>query len=62
MAKTINPDIDIFETEISAKKAFNKTTVPCHLLYVESMKNYFIDRSKTALTDWPKHYKLISEK
>jgi hypothetical protein len=62
MAKTINPDIDIFDNEAAAKKAFQKSKVSCHLLYVESQKDYFIDRSRTALNEWPNLYKLIEEK
>jgi hypothetical protein len=62
--KTINPNIDIFNDYVKAAQAFEKSKVPCQLLEAEfgKLKNYFIDRSKQALKDWPNHYKLISEK
>lgn len=61
--KTINAQIDIFTDLVKAIKAFDKSAVPCDLLEASTMgKSYFIDRSKSALKDWPKHYKLISTK
>ena len=64
MAKTINPQIDIFEKETSAVRAFNKSTVPCQLLssLFAGKTVWFLDRSKQAILDWPEHYKLVSEK
>lgn len=62
MAKTINKDIDIFTNEKSARNAFNKETKPCHLLLSKRYNSYFIDRSKTALKEWPNLYELIDEK
>jgi hypothetical protein len=61
MAKTINQDIDIFNNEAAARKAFNKTT-SSHLLYSKTYKNWFVDKSKTAILDWPLAYTLIAEK
>jgi hypothetical protein len=60
MAKTINSQIDIFSTFKQAEAAFNKSKVPCMLL--EARTGWFIDRSKEAILDWPKNYKLIAEK
>ena len=61
--KTINPQIDIFNDYVKASRAFEKSNVPCDLLESNTMgKSYFIDRSKEALKEWPKHYKLIATK
>ena len=62
--KTINPDIDIFNDLEKSIKAFEKSKVPCQLLEADfgRLKNYFVDRSKQAIIDWPKRYRLISEK
>ena len=64
MAKTLNPEIDIFGNYPTALKAFEKSTVSCHLLEatVGGKVTYFLDRRKTALQEWPNLYKLISEK
>lgn len=58
--KTINKHIDIFESEHEAMKQFDKTPAPCHLLF--GAGSWFVDRSCTAITQWPEHYRLISEK
>ena len=58
--KTINPEIDIFNTYEKALSAFNKSDKECHLL--KSKFGYFVDRSKTALECWPKQYELIKSK
>lgn len=62
--RTINPQIDIFESYEKAMKAFNKSTVPCQLLESSfgRIPTWFVDRSKEAIKEWPQHYKLISEK
>jgi|694.fasta_scaffold155143_2 hypothetical protein len=62
--KTINDQIDIYSTLNKAQTAFNKSKVPCQLLEAKLGKitSYFIDRSKTAIVDWPNNYTLISEK
>jgi hypothetical protein len=60
--KTINKDIDIFYNEELATKAFNRSLAPCELLYSDSTKSWYIDRSFTALKEWPKLYKLINTK
>lgn len=64
MAKTINPDIDIFEKLSTAKAAFEKSKVPCQLLEAMTLgkATYFLDRSKEAIKEWPSLYKLIDEK
>ena len=59
--KTINANIDIFNTEDSAIRAFNKAKVKCQLLK-STLGHYFIDRSFEALKDWPTKYKLLNEK
>jgi len=61
MAKTVNSNIDIFTSLKSAERAFIKSDVPCQLLK-STYGAYFLDRSKTAIVDWPKQYVLISEK
>ena len=62
MAKTANPQIDIFDSPEKAQKAFNNSKVPCQLLYSNRYSAYFIDRSKKAIIDWPFHYELLKEK
>lgn len=64
MAKTINPQIDIFTDPKTAERAFIKSEVPCHLLEstFAGKPVWFIDRSKEAVKDWPQRYKLILEK
>lgn len=62
MAKTLNKDIDTYNSEDSAKKAFDKATTPCHLLHSKPYKAWYIDRSKTALAAWPTSYTLLGEK
>lgn len=59
MAKTVNKDIDIFKSLSSAERAFNKETSADLLAAAGS---YFVDRSKTALKEWPKSYTLIKTK
>ncbi len=61
MAKTLNKDIDIFNTLRAAQKAFDASKVPCQLLH-STYNDYFIDRSKTAIHEWPQLYKLIKDK
>ncbi len=61
MAKTINKDIDIFDSATPAFKAFNKTTSG-DLLYSVSYKSWFVDRSKTAHKEWPKLYTRLKSK
>ena len=62
--KTINPDIDIFNNLEKALKSFEKCETPCQLLEAKMGKktDYFLDRSKEAIKEWPNLYKLISEK
>lgn len=60
MAKTINKDIDIYNSLTAAKKAFDKSTVSCDLL--KTSTDYYIDRSKTALKAWPNLYTLVETK
>lgn len=62
--KTINENIDIFEKLETARRAFNKSKVPCQLLETFTMGRavWFLDRSKQAIIDWPKHYILLDEK
>jgi hypothetical protein len=60
MAKTINKEIDIFTNYVKAKKAFDNSPVPCDFLSANG--DYFIDRSKTAIKEWPALYKKIDEK
>ena len=60
--KTINPNMQIFNTLTSATKAFNKETKSCHLLYAKRYDVYFIDTAKEALEAWPNHYNLINQK
>lgn len=64
MAKTMNKDIDIFATLRRAMGAFNRSEVPCQLLraYMGIHKNYYVDKSKTAIKEWPNLYTLIKEK
>jgi hypothetical protein len=61
MAKTINKDIDIFNSEEAARKAFKKTT-SSQLLYAKGYKSWYVDKSKTALGEWPTLYTLVDEK
>ena len=62
--KTINPDIDIFNNLEKALKSFEKCETPCQLLEAKMGKktDYFLDRSKEAIKEWPNLYKLIAEK
>lgn len=62
--KTINPNIDIFNDIEKAKKAFEKSKVPCQLLEAKTgiFVSYFIDRSKQAIIDWSNRYVLLAEK
>jgi hypothetical protein len=59
--KTINKDIEIFNTEISASSFF-KTIKSGHILHAPREKAYFVDQSKTALEAWPNKYILMDEK
>lgn len=61
MAKTSNKDIDIFTSLETANKAFTKT-LSGDLLHAESYKAWYIDRSKTAIKEWSKLYKLLDTK
>jgi hypothetical protein len=58
--KTINKDIEIFNSLAKAEIYFDKCQAPCHLL--KHGNDYFVDKSKTALENWPKLYTLIKEK
>ena len=58
--KTINKDIDIFNTLDKAVNAFGKCKVPCMLLKADNM--WYLDRSKQAIVNWPALYELIKEK
>ena len=62
--RTINPEIEIFETLTSAKRYFNKQNAPCMLLESKFGKAnaWFVDKSKQAIVEWPKHYILLNEK
>ena len=62
MAKTINSEIDIFETLKSAQTAFDKSKVPCMLLEAPRYKAWFVDKSKQAIIDWPTKYVKLAEK
>ena len=62
MARTINRQIDIFETLKSAQSAFDKCKVPCMLIEAPSYKSWFVDKSKQAIIDWPDKYVKINEK
>lgn len=64
MAKTINPQINIFGKQIQAEKEFIKTNKPCQMLesQIGKVKMYFIDYSKEAIIDWPTKYTLLKEK
>jgi hypothetical protein len=59
--KTINKHIDIFLSLENAEKAFNKCE-SADLLYSKSYSSYYVDKSKTALKDWPKLYELLKTK
>jgi hypothetical protein len=59
--KTINKNIDIFNNEAEAIRAFNKSKVKCQLLK-STLGHYFIDRGFEALEAWPTKYKLLKEK
>lgn len=66
MAKTVNKDIDIFFSLTSAERAFDKSNLSCQLIRTTNKTpfnyDYFIDRSKTAIKEWPNLYTLIKEK
>jgi hypothetical protein len=59
--KTINQDIDIFTNLKKAEKAFTNSPVPCMLLK-STYGDYFLDRSKQAIVDWPRLYTKLAEK
>lgn len=62
--QTVNPNIDIFKTLESARRAFNRSKVACQLLESQFAGQgiWFVDRSKEAIIEWPKHYILLDEK
>jgi len=62
--KTINSQIDIFNSLESAERAFQRSTVPCQMLYFKFGRSntWFVDRSKEAIKDWPQNYTLQKEK
>jgi hypothetical protein len=62
--KTINENIQIFNSLNKAQKYFNQCATPCHLLESFSLGRavWFVDKSKSAIIDWPKHYILLNEK
>ena len=59
--RTINKDIDVFETLAEAEKAFEKIDSG-HLLLAEGIGLYYVDKSKQAVKHWPRHYKIYKEK
>jgi len=63
--KTINPDIQIFNSEVAARRYFTKITSG-HLLKTRNDSRYgmhwFVDRSKEAVREWPNHYTLMDTK
>jgi hypothetical protein len=70
--KTANPNMDIFDVEWKAKKAFDQIDGHAHLLkatpYCEKYytKGFFVETlqpgEETAIEYWPKHYELIESK
>jgi hypothetical protein len=64
MARTINPQIEIFNNVVKATKYFDNQTEPCQLLesIVFGKATWFVDKSKQAIVEWPKHYTIINEK
>lgn len=62
MAKTANPQIDIFSTLEKAQSAFDKCSVPCDLLYSKGYKSWYLDRAKDAIKEWPSLYTLVASK
>ena len=62
--KTINENIQIFTSLSKAQNYFKKCSCPCHLLEAFSLgrATWFVDKSKTAIIDWPTHYMLLNEK
>jgi hypothetical protein len=62
--KTINENIQIFTNLSKAQNYFEKCDSPCHLLEALSLgrATWFVDKSKTAIIDWPRHYILLNEK
>ena len=64
MAKTVNPDMDIFDTLAQAQRKFDKEPAPVAL--IQAREGFFIDRKGTgpdsAIEAWPKRYTLIDEK
>lgn len=62
--KTINPNIEIFNTLAQAQRYFDKCDKPCHLLksHFGKAETFFVDKAKEALEAWPNHYTLIAEK
>ncbi len=66
MAKTINPEIDIFQTLQQAERAYDKLSVGS-LLYSPSTKCYFVDKRtitdpESAFYNWPKQYTVARAK
>jgi len=62
--KTINPQIQIFKSLNQAQRFFDNCANSCHLLESFSMGRavWFVDMSKSAIIEWPKHYILLNEK
>lgn len=58
---TLNKDIQIFNTEKSARKYFALVTTG-HLLFGIHTKAWYVDQSKTAKFALPEHYSLIENK
>lgn len=62
--KTINENIEIFTNLKKAQNYFEKAVFPCHLLESFSLGRavWFVDKSKEAISHYPKHYILLNEK
>jgi len=64
MAKTINPNVEIFATIQGARKVFDKKDSPCDLLFHGG--NYFVDTTKEheekCIISWPNLYTLVDRK
>ena len=62
--KTLNQNIQIFNTLKKANAYFNKMTIPCHLLKARVGRTdyFFVDSAKEALEAWPNKYELLAGK
>ena len=61
--KTANKGIDIYYNIGEAEKAFEKEEYCDFLKYTRIPKEvYYIYRSKEAIKQWPRHYKLLKSK